>query len=100
MSEPGIELRGICKSFGTARVLDDLSLQIGGDEFVVFLGPSGCGKSTLLRVIAGLELIDAGEIWIGGERVDALPPAARRVAMVFQHYALYPHMPARENMEF
>jgi multiple sugar transport system ATP-binding protein len=66
----------------------------------VFLGPSGCGKSTLLRMIAGLESVEQGEIWIGGRRVDRLPPGARRVAMVFQHYALYPHMSVRENMSF
>jgi multiple sugar transport system ATP-binding protein len=67
---------------------------------MVFLGPSGCGKSTLLRMIAGLESVDSGEIRIGGRRVDQLPPGERRVAMVFQHYALYPHMTVRDNMSF
>src|SRR3546814_4227192 len=72
-------------------------LTIEAGEFVVFLGPSGCGKSTLLRMIAGLETVDGGEIRIGERRVDHLPPGARGVAMVFQQYALYPHMSVREN---
>ena len=96
----GIVLRGVSKAFGETRVIDDLSLTLSADEFVVFLGPSGCGKSTLLRMIAGLETIDAGEIWIDGRRVDGLPPGERRVAMVFQHYALYPHMSVRDNLAF
>ena len=95
-----IELKNITKSFGRTRVLADVSLHVRSREFVVFLGPSGCGKSTLLRMIAGLESVDEGEIWIGGRRVDRLPPGERRVAMVFQHYALYPHMTVRENMSF
>lgn len=95
-----VALEGLSKSFGGTRVIDDLSLDIQPHEFVVFLGPSGCGKSTLLRMIAGLESIDAGEIRIGGRRVDNLPPGARGVAMVFQHYALYPHMTVRDNMSF
>src|SRR5215210_7690605 len=69
-------------------------------EFVAFLGPSGSGKSTLLRIIAGLETADAGEVRLEGERIDRLPPGRRAVAMVFQHYALYPHMTVRENMAF
>jgi multiple sugar transport system ATP-binding protein len=96
----GIVLQGVSKAFGETRVIDDLSLTLSADEFVVFLGPSGCGKSTLLRMIAGLETIDAGEIWIDGRRVDGLPPGERRVAMVFQHYALYPHMSVRDNLAF
>ena len=95
-----IDLKNIGKSFGRTRVLDDVSLHVRSREFIVFLGPSGCGKSTLLRMIAGLESVDEGEIWIGGRRVDRLPPGERRVAMVFQHYALYPHMTVRENMSF
>jgi multiple sugar transport system ATP-binding protein len=96
----GIELKRVSKVFGQTRVIDDVSLSIGERELVVFLGPSGCGKSTLLRMIAGLESVDAGEIWIGSQRVDRLAPGERGVAMVFQHYALYPHMTARENMAF
>jgi multiple sugar transport system ATP-binding protein len=95
-----IELKNISKSFGDAKVIDDVSLIIRAREFMVFLGPSGCGKSTLLRMIAGLESVDEGEIWIDGRRVDRLPPGERQVAMVFQHYALYPHMSVRENMSF
>jgi multiple sugar transport system ATP-binding protein len=94
------EIISVSKSFGATRVIDDVSLTIGAKEFVVFLGPSGCGKSTLLRMIAGLESVDAGEIRIDGRRVDQLPPGERGVAMVFQHYALYPHMSVRENMSF
>lgn len=95
-----IRLQGIRKSFGAQTVIDNVSLRIGADEFVVFLGPSGCGKSTLLRMIAGLESVDEGEIWIGDRRIDRLPPGERGIAMVFQHYALYPHMTVRENMSF
>jgi multiple sugar transport system ATP-binding protein len=95
-----IEIIHVSKSFGPTRVIDDVSLEVRANEFVVFLGPSGCGKSTLLRMIAGLETVDAGEIRIGGRRVDPLPPGERGVAMVFQHYALYPHMTVRENMSF
>jgi multiple sugar transport system ATP-binding protein len=96
----GVELSHVSKIFGQTRVIDDVSLSIGANELMVFLGPSGCGKSTLLRMIAGLESVDAGEIWIDGRRVDSLPPGERGVAMVFQHYALYPHMTVRENMSF
>lgn len=97
---PGIELKNLTKTFGTTSVIDNVSLSIRPREFMVFLGPSGCGKSTLLRMIAGLEAVDSGEIWIGDRRVDQLAPGERRVAMVFQHYALYPHMTLRENMSF
>jgi multiple sugar transport system ATP-binding protein len=95
-----LALRGVSKRFGSTVVLDDVSLEIGASEFLVVLGPSGCGKSTLLRAIAGLESIDAGEIEIDGERVDHLPPGQRGVAMVFQGYALYPHMTVRGNIAF
>ncbi len=96
----GLVLRNVSKRFGDTPVLDDVSLEIGADELLVVLGPSGCGKSTLLRAIAGLETIDAGEILIDGERVDRLAPGKRGVAMVFQSYALYPHMSVRENLAF
>jgi multiple sugar transport system ATP-binding protein len=96
----GIALRRLAKSFGSVEVIRDLSLDIESGEFIVFLGPSGCGKSTLLRMIAGLEQASTGEIVIDGVRVDSLPPGQRGVAMVFQHYALYPHMSVRENMAF
>ncbi len=95
-----IVLRRLEKSFGSVEVIRELSLDVEAGEFIVFLGPSGCGKSTLLRMIAGLEEASAGEILIDGRRVDALPPGQRGVAMVFQHYALYPHMSVRENMAF
>jgi multiple sugar transport system ATP-binding protein len=93
-------LNGISKRFGAALVLDDVSLQVAAGEFLVVLGPSGCGKSTLLRTIAGLESVDSGTIEIDGERVDHLPPGKRGVAMVFQGYALYPHMNVRDNIAF
>ena len=95
-----LELKGVRKSFGATPVLDDIDLAIETREFVAFLGPSGSGKSTLLRIIAGLETADAGEVWLEGRRIDGLPPGERGVAMVFQHYALYPHMSVRENMAF
>ena len=96
----GIEILGVKKSFGATEVIPDLTLSISDGEFVVFLGPSGCGKSTLLRMIAGLESASGGDIRIGGRSVVALAPGARDVAMVFQHYALYPHMSVRDNMAF
>lgn len=95
-----LELIGVRKAFGGTPVLDDITLNLERREFIAFLGPSGSGKSTLLRIIAGLETADAGEIWLEGCRIDTLPPGMRGIAMVFQHYALYPHMSARENMTF
>ena len=88
------------KSFGDTQVLRDVSLQVANGEFCVIVGPSGCGKSTLLRAIAGLEELASGSIKIGGKAVDGLPPAKRGIAMVFQSYALYPHLTLRENMAF
>ena len=95
-----VELNKICKSFGKARVVTDVDLSLEKGEFVVFVGPSGCGKSTLLRMIAGLEDITSGKLRIGGEDMTEALPAARGVSMVFQSYALYPHMTVRENMSF
>ncbi len=95
-----IVLKEVSKSYGAVSVLDKVSMHIESGEFIVFLGPSGCGKSTLLRMIAGLEEVTGGEIHLGGQRVDQLPPNERGVAMVFQNYALYPHMTVRDNMSF
>ena len=95
-----LELNHISKSYGDTLVLDGVSLSVDAREFIAFLGPSGSGKSTLLRIIAGLETADSGEVWLDGRRIDGLAPGARDVAMVFQHYALYPHMTVRENMAF
>jgi ABC-type sugar transport system ATPase subunit len=95
-----VSLRGVVKSFGTVRVIEDVDLEIGDGEFVVLVGPSGCGKSTLLRMIAGLEVINKGEVAIGGEVVNEMSPKERNIAMVFQSYALYPHMTVRENLGF
>ena len=95
-----ISLVNVSKKFGAVAVIDNLSLTVKANEFVVFLGPSGSGKSTLLRMIAGLENVDEGELLIDGVRSERLPPGQRNVAMVFQNYALYPHMTVRENMAF
>src|SRR5271156_2503946 len=95
-----LELRGINKSFGDASVIQNVDLHVADGEFCVFVGPSGCGKSTLLRLIAGLEESTSGTISIGGNDVTALQPARRGIAMVFQSYALYPHMSVAENMGF
>jgi multiple sugar transport system ATP-binding protein len=98
--EPRVQLKGVRKTFGRTPVLDGIDLGIAPGEFCVFVGPSGCGKSTLLRLIAGLEDVSAGEIEIDGRRVTHLPPSERDLAMVFQGYALYPHMSVHENMAF
>jgi len=95
-----VALTGVSKFYGSAKALHDVTLSIGDGEFAVFVGPSGCGKSTLLRSIAGLEDISDGSILIGGRDVTRAAPSERDVAMVFQSYALYPHMTVRENMEF
>jgi lactose/L-arabinose transport system ATP-binding protein len=95
-----IELRNIVKSFGAVEVIHDVSLDIEQGKFVVFVGPSGCGKSTLLRMIAGLEEVTSGSVMIGERDVTDEEPSERGVAMVFQSYALYPHMTVYENMSF
>jgi multiple sugar transport system ATP-binding protein len=95
-----VELRSIRKSFGAVEAVRDVSLAIGDRELVVFVGPSGCGKSTLLRMIAGLEEITEGELLIGGRPMNRVAAADRGIAMVFQSYALYPHMTVAENMGF
>src|SRR5581483_2727563 len=95
-----ISIRNLVKSYGNFPVIHDLNLEIADHEFVVFVGPSGCGKSTLLRIIAGLEPITSGELYIGDKKVNGVPAAQRDIAMVFQDYALYPHMRVRENMSF
>ena len=95
-----VALRNVVKRFDNVEVVRNISLDIPDNEFVVLVGPSGCGKSTTLRMIAGLEEISAGDIYIGGEIVNDLPPKDRDIAMVFQNYALYPHMSVFENMSF
>jgi multiple sugar transport system ATP-binding protein len=97
-----VTLRGLTKTFAAAEhpALHELTLEVADGEFLVLLGPSGCGKTTALRCVAGLEEPSAGEIWIGPREVTHLPPADRDVAMVFQNYALYPHLTVRENIAF
>lgn len=95
-----LSLRGIKKRFRTTDVLHGIDLEIGDKEFVVFVGPSGCGKSTLLRLIAGLDPITEGEFFLNDQRMNDVPPSRRGIAMVFQSYALYPHMDVYENMAF
>ncbi|TAZ66355.1 sn-glycerol-3-phosphate ABC transporter ATP-binding protein UgpC [Rhizobium ruizarguesonis] len=96
----GITLNKIRKSYGELQVIHDIDIDIASGEFLVLVGPSGCGKSTLLRMIAGLEDITGGELAIGGATVNTLSPAERNIAMVFQDYALYPHMTVEDNMSF
>ena len=95
-----ISLSHVKKSFGEVQIIPDISLDIKDGEFVVFVGPSGCGKSTLLRLIAGLEDTTSGQILLDGEDMTKAPPARRGLAMVFQSYALYPHMTVRDNIAF
>ncbi|NJN36336.1 MAG: ABC transporter ATP-binding protein [Nitrospiraceae bacterium] len=95
-----IAVRSLRKSFGSTDVLRNIDLDVDSGQFVVFVGPSGCGKSTLLRLICGIEEVTAGTIAIDGEIVNDVPPARRGIAMVFQSYALYPHMTVAQNMGY
>src|SRR5471032_2604576 len=95
-----LELRGVTKSYGTIEIIHGVDLEVKDGEFVVFVGPSGCGKSTLLRMIAGLEDISGGDVKIDGAVVNKIPASERGLAMVFQSYALYPHMSVYKNMAF
>ena len=95
-----VRLDAVGKRFGALAVVQDVDLTLADGEFVVLVGPSGCGKSTLMRMIAGLEEISSGALYIGGTRADALPPQRRNIAMVFQSYALYPHLSVFENIAF
>lgn len=95
-----IEIKNLTKRYDGSTVLNDISFHISENEFIVFLGPSGCGKSTLLRMIAGLESLSDGEIWMDGARLDTRAPGQRDISMVFQSYALYPHMNVEQNMAF
>ena len=95
-----ISVRGVCKAWGGANAVDGVSFEAAAGRFVVLLGPAGCGKSTTLRLIAGLEDVSAGQIHIGGRDVTAAPPAERGISMVFQSYALFPHLSVSENIVF
>ena len=95
-----IRIKGVAKDFGAFTALHDVDLTIADREFMVLLGASGCGKTTLLRIIAGLETATKGEVWIGDRRVDQLPPRERGIAMVFQNYAVFPHLTVFENIAF
>lgn len=95
-----IEIKDVAKTFGSYQALQNINLTVEDQEFMVLLGASGCGKSTLLRIIAGLETASSGEIWIGGRRIDHLSPKDRGIAMVFQNYAVFPHLTVFENIGF
>src|SRR6516225_10770851 len=95
-----LALRNVVKQYATLRVLHDVNLEVAEGEFMVFVGPSGCGKSTLLRIIAGLDRPTTGDVLIDGVRVNETSAADRGLAMVFQSYALYPHMSVRQNLAF
>jgi multiple sugar transport system ATP-binding protein len=96
----GIRFQNVTKTFGEAKVVDDLSLEIADGEFLVLLGPSGCGKTTTLRMLAGLETVTSGDIFINAERINDVPTQQRDLAMVFQSYALYPHMTIADNIAY
>ena len=100
MNAKALKLENIFKSFGDVKVLKDINLEINEGEFVVFVGPSGCGKSTLLRIISGLEVPTEGDIIIREKLVNNIPASERDLSMVFQSYALYPHMSVKKNLSF
>ncbi len=95
-----VQLQGVTKKFGAVTAVNDITLEIPDKQFTVLVGPSGCGKTTALRLIAGLEEASGGDIFIGDRRVNDVPPKDRDIAMVFQNYALYPHMTVYDNMAF
>ena len=95
-----VDFKNVTKRFGEVLAVDNVSFTVQDKEFLILVGPSGCGKSTTLRMVAGLEEITEGEIYIGNRRVNDLPPKDRDIAMVFQNYALYPHMNVYDNMSF
>ena len=95
-----VRIESVRKAFGKTAAVDDVDLTVADGEFVVLLGPSGCGKTTLLRCLAGLEKVDAGRVVIGGRDATMLAPRRRRIAMVFQSYAVFPHMTVRDNVAF
>src|SRR5678816_2149227 len=95
-----VRFHAIRKTFGKVTAVDDVDLEVADGDFVVLLGPSGCGKTTLLRCLAGLEKVDGGRVFIGGRDATDLPPRRRRIAMVFQSYAVFPHMKVKDNIAF
>src|ERR1041385_2063613 len=95
-----VRFQTVSKTFGKVKAVDDVDLTVSEGEFVVLLGPSGCGKTTLLRCLAGLERVDSGRIFIGDRDATHLPPRRRRISMVFQSYAVFPHLKVRENIAF
>ena len=95
-----LSLRQVKKNFGKTEVIHGVSVDIADGEFIVIVGPSGCGKSTLLRMVAGLESVSSGEVFIDDKSVNEKEPMDRDIAMVFQNYALYPHMSVRQNMAY
>ena len=96
----GIDIENVVKKYGNNTVINGLSLRIEPGEFFTLLGPSGCGKTTLLRMIIGFNSVEGGDISVGGRRINDVPPSQRNMGMVFQNYAVFPHMSVRENVAF